>query len=133
MASSGGTGLLTYNGEIYNASEIRKELEQIGIHFNTHHSDSEVVLNAYLAWSVNCLRKFRGMFAFAALDDSTHRVILARDRLGKKPLFYTICNGYLWFSSELEALWRTIGPFQLNLAALNKYLCWQYVPGPETI
>ena len=123
---------ITYNGEIYNYRELRSELEKAGEAFRTQ-SDTEVVLRAYRFMGAECLTHFRGMFAFAAVDLQKNQAILARDRVGKKPLFYTIKNGVLWFSSELEPLYRTVGPFDLDQEALDEYLSWQYIPAPRTI
>ncbi|MEW5758334.1 MAG: asparagine synthase (glutamine-hydrolyzing) [Candidatus Omnitrophota bacterium] len=125
-------GLISYNGEIYNFQVIKEELKKTGYVFNTS-SDTEVVLNAYLEWGNNCLKHFRGMFAFVAVDFKKQKVIIARDRLGKKPLFYTIRNDSLFFSSELEPLYKTIGDFKVDFDALDDYLSWQYIHAPRTI
>lgn len=125
-------GLITYNGEVYNFREVRKRLEKEGLKFNTN-SDTEVVLNAFLYWGEACLDHFRGMFAFACLDRKKKKVLLARDRIGKKPLFYVRKNHTLYFSSELDPLYKTVGPFKMDLQALDDYLYWQYIPAPRTI
>lgn len=125
-------GLIVYNGEVYNFSQIRDELIKLGYFFNTK-SDTEVILNAYLEWGVNCLDRFRGMFAFAIADFKNKTVFLARDRLGKKPLFYTIKENFFYFSSELEPLYKTIGPLKLDIKSLDDYLYWQYIHAPRTI
>ncbi len=132
MTDATGKGLITYNGEVYNFREIKKELEKIGRRFLTN-SDTEVVLNAFLKWNDSCLKHFRGMFAFACFDEESKKVLIARDRVGKKPLFYTIKNNTLYFSSELEPLYLTVGPFLIDLNAMDDYLYWQYVPAPRTI
>lgn len=125
-------GLISYNGEVYNFPEIRSELEKLGYTFTTR-SDTEVVLNAFLEWGAECVKHLRGMFAFAAVDFSKKKALLARDRLGIKPLFYTVHNGSLVFSSELEPLYRTIGPFMMDMESLDDYLNWQYIHAPRTI
>jgi asparagine synthase (glutamine-hydrolysing) len=126
------TGMISFNGEVYNFPDIRAKLEKAGRRFATR-SDTEVVLNAFLEWGPRCLEELRGMFAFAAYDTANGRVLLARDRLGKKPLYYTVRDGVFYFSSELEALYRTVGPFPMDLGALDEYLAWQYISAPRTI
>ncbi len=132
MQPSTRKGLITYNGEVYNFREIRAELERAGYSFHSN-TDTEVVLNAYLEWGSDCLRKLRGMFAFACADFDKNTVLLARDRLGKKPLFHVVQGASLFFSSELESLYHTVGPFHLDATALDDYLYWQYIPAPKTI
>ncbi len=132
MRDHTGAGLIAYNGEVYNFPELRRELEDLGRVFDTR-SDTEVVLNAYLEWGPECVPRLRGMFAFAAADFGKQTALLARDRLGIKPLFHTTDNGFLFFSSELEPLYRTVGPFPMDISALDDYLYWQYVPAPRTI
>ena len=132
MRDSNRRGLISYNGEVYNFPDIRRELEGKGYRFNTY-SDTEVVLNSYLEWGPDCVKHFRGMFAFAAVDFKKNKAILARDRMGKKPLFYTIKDKQLIFSSELEPLYKTVGPFKMDMEALDDYLYWQYIHAPKTI
>jgi asparagine synthase (glutamine-hydrolysing) len=97
------TYVLTYNGEIYNFREIRAELEQLGHRFHTR-SDTEVVLHAYAAWGEQCLQRFNGIFAFGLWDVQQQSLLLARDHLGVKPLFYAQRGSALLFASELKAL-----------------------------
>ena len=130
MWSTDRSGLISYNGEVYNFDALERELP--GRRFATR-SDTEAVLNAFLEWGPDCVKRLRGMFAFAAADFAKQQVLLARDRLGKKPLYYTVQNGVLTWSSELEPLYRSVGPFTLDLAALDSYLAWQYIPAPRTI
>jgi asparagine synthase (glutamine-hydrolysing) len=132
MWSADRRGLITYNGEVYNFLDLERELTPLGHRF-TNRCDTEGVLNAYLAWGDAALERLRGMFAFAAVDFDRKRAIVARDRLGIKPLYYTVKDGALIWSSELEPLYRTVGPFRLDLTALDDYLSWQYVPAPKTI
>ena len=94
--------LLTFNGEIYNYIEIREELEALGHSFHTN-SDIEVLLESYKEWGSDCVHHFNGMFAFALFDTYKHKIILARDIAGQKPLYYRLRDG-LVFASEAKAL-----------------------------
>ncbi|MFY9751111.1 MAG: hypothetical protein WAJ92_00605, partial [Candidatus Acidiferrales bacterium] len=94
---------VVFNGEIYNFPELRRELEALGHTFSTH-SDTEVIVHAYETWGPDCANRFRGMFAFALYDFRCRKLLLARDRLGKKPLHYAIHNGTLYFASEIKSL-----------------------------
>ncbi len=132
MWSADRRGLIAYNGEVYNFEILERELVAMGRRFGTR-SDTEAVLNAYLVWGPSAVTRLRGMFAFAAVDFERRTALLARDRLGKKPLYYTVRNGVLTWSSELEPLYRTVGPFDMDFEALDDYLAWQYVPAPRTI
>ena len=132
MWSHDRSGIISYNGEVYNYLDIKQKLEKLGYKFNTR-SDTEVVLNAFLEWGADCVNHLRGMFAFAAVDLKNKKALLACDRLGIKPLFYTIRDGSLFFSSELEPLYRTIGPFKMDMRSLDDYLYWQYIHAPATI
>lgn len=125
-------GFIAYNGEVYNFTELERELSAAGRTFATR-SDTEAVLSAYLEWGPDAVTKLRGMFAFAAVDLSRRQVLLARDRLGKKPLYYTVKDGVLTWSSELEPLYQTRGPFPIDLEAADDYLAWQYIAAPRTI
>ena len=91
---------LTFNGEIYNHRDLRRELEGKGHSFDTH-SDSEVVLKSYVEWGKDCLEKFNGQFAFAVYDGGRDKVFLGRDRLGIKPLYYSETGGSFVFASVL--------------------------------
>ncbi len=93
---------IIYNGELYNTDEIRRELEE-EFEFGTH-SDTEVVLKSFVKWGEDCVERFNGIFAFAIYDERRHRVFLARDRIGVKPLFYYLGNESLIFASEIPAL-----------------------------
>src|SRR4051812_34667369 len=103
MGNEDGTVWVTFNGEIYNFQELRPELERRGHRFATS-SDTEVILHAYEEYGEACLSRFRGMFAFAVWDQNRRRLFLARDRVGKKPLFYAEADGQFVFASELQAL-----------------------------
>lgn len=104
----GGEVTIAYNGEVYNAPELRRELEGRGFSFKTA-CDTEVVLAAYLAWGPGCAEKLNGIFAFAVDDPLEQRTVLCRDRFGVKPLFYTLREGRLVFASEIKALFEYPG------------------------
>ena len=124
---------LTFNGEIYNYIEIRNELKRRGRNFRTE-TDVEVLLRAYEEFGVDCLPKLNGMFAFAIWDSRKKRLLIARDRIGKKPLFYRVEQDRLLFASELKALTLFPDvPKELDLTAFRQYLTYQYVPYPRTI
>ncbi len=129
MHSDDGALTLTFNGEIYNFRELRKELEAAGLAFRTN-SDSEVILQGWRHWGPDCVSHFHGMFAFAIHDARTKQLFLARDRLGVKPLYYAqIPDGSVIFGSELKAL--TAHPAlrrEVDLAAVDDYMALGYVP-----
>lgn len=133
MASQDGRYVVTYNGEIYNHLELRADLEAVGEQFVTH-SDTEVLLVAYKVWGRDCVKRFRGMFAFALWDNADKTLFLARDRCGEKPLFYRRDGERLSFASELKALVPLLGTRPaLDPAAVDMYLHYQYVPEPFTL
>ena len=124
---------ITYNGEIYNFLELRAELEGLGYRFRSQ-TDTEMVLAAYDRWGVDCVQRFAGMFAFALWDRTRQRLWLVRDRVGKKPVYYTERDGVLWFASELKALVDAAAfPRTIDLDGLRMYLKYGYVPSPYTI
>lgn len=124
---------ITFNGEIYNFTEIRQELIERGVTFRTH-SDTEVILYAWLEWGAECVQRFEGMFAFALWDARQKTLFCARDRFGKKPFFYTMQQGYFIFASELTAL-SLFPHLKLTVRAqsLTRYLAYEYVPTPQCI
>jgi asparagine synthase (glutamine-hydrolysing) len=127
------TTVAVVNGEVYNYRELRRELAQTGSVFRTA-SDSEVVAHAYDAWGTAALDRFDGMFALALWDGAAQRLILARDRIGEKPLFYTIADGCLIFASELSAvLAHPAVDARLDPCALREYLALEYVPAPHCL
>ena len=133
MASDDGAVWIVFNGEIYNFRELRRDLEAKGARFKTS-SDTEVILRAYEAWGPECVRQLRGMFTFAILDERARRVVLARDRVGIKPLFYSWDGRRLLFASELKGLLEDPQfPRTLDREALGAYLTYHYVPAPLTI
>ncbi|WP_195262480.1 asparagine synthase (glutamine-hydrolyzing) [Clostridium sp. 1001275B_160808_H3] len=97
--------VVVYNGELYNTEDLRKELINDGYTFEGY-SDTEVLLTSYIRWGLDCIKKFNGIFAFAIYDEKEKRVVLARDVMGVKPLFYTIKNGTFIFGSEIKALFK---------------------------
>lgn len=122
---------IVFNGEIYNYRELRDELVGLGATFRSQ-SDTEVILEAFKKWNVECAKKFRGMFAFAVWDSEERRLFLSRDRIGKKPLFYAITSaGDLAFASELKAL-APVVPLKPDWNAVRLFLGLQYVPSPLT-
>ena len=130
MSTADGEIWLTFNGEIYNFLELRKELEARGHRFRSH-TDSEVILYAYREYGVDCVDHLRGMFAFAIWDEPRRRLLLARDRAGKKPLFYRTDADGLAFASEPKAFLADPGFTPTpDPAALSAYLTYQYVPSP---
>ncbi len=105
MSNGDGSLQIVFNGEIYNHAEIRRELEELGNRrWKTHHSDTEVILHAFEEWGIACLQKFRGMFAIVLWDAKARRLWLIRDRVGIKPLYYSIHHGRITFASEIKAL-----------------------------
>jgi len=124
---------IVYNGEVYNFKEIRKTLKGLGYLFRTD-TDTEVVLNAYRQWGIDCLKRLTGMFAFGLWDEREKCLFLARDRLGIKPLFYYVANGSLYFASELKAL-MGLSPFPKDLdhEAIPLFFHYQYIPAPRTV
>jgi len=124
---------VTFNGEIYNFKELRRELESNGHRFKTN-VDSEVIVHAYEQWGERCVDHFRGMFAFAVMDWRERKVFLARDHFGIKPLYYVQTGDHFAFASELHAL-RYVPDLNvsLDLTAIDEYLWLQYIPAPHTI
>ncbi|MEJ2347451.1 MAG: amidotransferase 1, exosortase A system-associated [Gammaproteobacteria bacterium] len=129
-----GSIAVVFNGEIYNFPQLTDELESAGHEFRTR-SDTEVIVHAWEEWGEACVTRFRGMFAFAIWDRNRNTVFLARDRIGIKPLFYSLLSdGRLLFASELKAL--TLAPQlsrELDPRAVEEYLAYGYVPDPRTI
>ena len=133
MCNEDGTIWITYNGEIYNFRELRAELERNGHRFKSN-SDTEVIIHLYEERGVRCLERLNGMFAFALWDRSEKTLFLARDRIGKKPLHYSLCDGGIVFGSEIKALLKHPKVArEIDLGSLNKYLSFEYVPAPDTI
>jgi len=133
LANEDGTVLTVFNGEIYNFAEIRRELEGLGHVFRTN-SDTEVIVHGYEQWGPEAVTRFRGMFAIAVWDAPRRRLLLVRDRLGIKPLYYSVLASGIVFGSEIKALLEDPDvPRDWSAEALDAYLALQYVPCPQTI
>jgi asparagine synthase (glutamine-hydrolysing) len=132
MSNARGDVQITFNGEIYNFQQLRRELEGLGHRFRTS-TDTEAIIYAYEQWGTGCLARLRGMFAFGIWDQRRRRLFLARDRVGKKPLFYAQFGDRFLFASELQGLLADKeAPRKLNPAAIDAYLSYGYVPAPHT-
>ncbi len=133
MTSEDGTTVIVFNGEVYNYKELRQHLESLGHRFFSR-SDTEVILRAFLEWDTRFLVRLRGMFSIALWVGPQKRLVLARDRLGIKPLYVYRQGADLCFASELKAILAhpEVGG-RLNLAGLDSYLTLNYLPGPQTL
>jgi len=126
------TAWVVFNGEIYNFPDLRRELEQKGHQFRTY-TDTEVIIHLYEELGAECVQRLRGMFAFAIFDEPRRRVLLARDRLGKKPLHYAMSRGRLLFGSEIKAVLAAAPELsEINPQALLQYFYFGYIPDPAT-
>lgn len=133
IVSEDGDTVIAFNGEIYNHREIRRELERKGHRFVSN-CDTETVLAAFIEWDTECFTRMRGMFAVALWTESRRRLVLARDRMGIKPLYYYRDRSDVCFGSELKAiLEHPHVPRILDLTALDAYLSVNYVPGERTL
>ena len=123
---------VVFNGEIYNHEALRNDLKSRGHRFRTH-ADTEVIVHAYEEYGLGCVSHFRGMFVFALWDDRKRELLVARDRVGKKPLYYAVHDGALLFGSELKCILRYPG-FEPSpdLRAIHDFLTLQYVPDPAS-
>jgi asparagine synthase (glutamine-hydrolysing) len=125
---------VVFNGAIYNHRELRRELIALGARFRTDHSDTEVLLHAYAQWGSAFVRRLNGMFAFALYDSRGSRLVLCRDRFGKKPLYYASTLGGIAFGSELSALRRHPSvSARINRDALARFFAFGYVPAPQSL
>lgn len=135
MSNEDGSVWISYNGEVYNFMELRAELEAKGYKFKSN-TDTEVVLHLYEEEGIDCVKRLRGMFAFAIWDSKKETLYLARDRVGQKPLFYADIDGKMVFASEINAI-LSLPDFErkINLEALHYYLThvYFYVPHPHTL
>ena len=133
LGNEDGSIQVIFNGEIYNFAEVRRELLAHGHRFRTN-SDTEVIAHGYEQWGEHCVDRFRGMFAFAVWDGRARRLMLARDRLGVKPLYYAEVPGGLVFGSEIKSLLEDPQvPREWRADALDAYLTLLYIPAPDTI
>jgi len=135
MCDETGRYHIVFNGEIYNHADIRRELISKGVtKWKTDHSDTEVLLNAFRQWGIDCVHKFTGMFAFAIWDTLQNELWLVRDRAGIKPLYYSLESGRLAFASEIKALLKVPGQRrQVNEEGLFHYLSFLTTPGCRTL
>ena len=133
LANEDQTVWVVFNGEIYNFADVRADLQRAGHRFRTH-SDTEVIVHAYEEWGDRAVDRFRGMFAFALWDEPRRRLLLVRDRVGVKPLYYCATASGVAFGSELKSLLEDPDvPRDWSPEALDAYLTLQYVPCPHTI
>ena len=133
MANEDGTIWVVFNGEIYNFMEVRAVLQQAGHRFRTR-SDTEVIVHAYEQWGAEAVQRFRGMFAFAVWDEPKRRLLLVRDRLGIKPLYYAVTAAGVTFGSEIKSILQDRDVARAwSPEAVDAYLALLYVPTPRTI
>ncbi len=133
MASDDGEYVLIFNGEVYNFKQTRLELESLGHTFHSH-SDTEVILHAYMQWGPACVDKLQGMFTFAIWHKTQQSLFISRDRLGIKPLFYTMIDGTLYFASELKSITLIPGlSKKIDAKAIEQYFALGYAAEPHTI
>lgn len=133
LGNEDGSVQIVFNGEVYNYKELRQRLDGSGHIFQTQ-SDTETIVHLYEDLGTDCFEHLNGMFAIALFDARKNRLVLARDRLGKKPLYYTLRDGNLYFASELKSLLRAPGvERRINPGAIDLYLTYQYIPHPESI
>ena len=133
IISDDGDTVIAFNGEIYNHREVRQELESLGHRFRSQ-CDTETVLRAFEQWDTRCFERFRGMFAVALWRESQRRLVLVRDRMGIKPLYYYRRGSEVYFGSELKAILEHPSvPRRLDMAGLDRYLSVNYVPGDRTL
>jgi len=133
LSNEDGTIWTVFNGEIYNYRELREELISRGHQFQTS-TDTEVIVHLYEEYGPACVEQMRGMFAFAVWDQPRQSLLLARDRLGQKPLYYRFVDGQLLFASELKAILQVPGVGrEIDPAAVDLFLTYQYVPHPYSI
>jgi asparagine synthase (glutamine-hydrolysing) len=134
MWSADRSVVVVFNGEIYDAPELRKQLENRGCVFQSHHSDTEILIHGYLEWGSEFVERLNGMWAFALWDRRRRRLLLSRDRFGQKPLYWAQRPGLLAFASELEALaHHTRIERTLCHAALRKFFAYGWVPTPASM
>jgi len=134
MATTDQALVIVFNGEIYNHSELKAELQSKGCRFQTDHSDTEVLLEGYREWGEGILERLNGMFAFAIYDKVHGKLFIARDRFGKKPLYWFQLDGVFAFASELTALMRhPVSPRSESPIALKKYFAYGYIPAPHSV
>ena len=133
ISNEDGSVTVVFNGEIYNYRELRRQLQRSGHQFRTH-TDTEVIVHAYEEYGVNCVKLFNGIFAFALWDASSRRLLIARDRMGVKPLYYARSAGEISFASEIKALLTSSNVSRtLDMEATAQFFRLGYVPAPQTL
>src|SRR5437899_4452148 len=133
LSNEDGKVWIIFNGEVYNFEELNRRYLSTGHHFRTR-SDTETIVHLYEELGEACFAELRGMFALALWDGRRKKLLLARDRIGKKPLFYSWDGRRLAFASEIKSLWKAGGiSAEMDLEALSDYFSYQYVPTPNTI
>ncbi len=131
--SEDGAIVIVFNGEIYNFLELKENLKKKGHNFKTN-TDTEVIAHLYEDLGTECVKKLRGMFAFAIWDSRKEELILARDRIGKKPLYYTVINKKIYFASEIQALYKVPEiKRDIDYSAIDLFINYSYIPSPHTI
>jgi asparagine synthase (glutamine-hydrolysing) len=135
MANEDGSVVIVFNGEIYNFADLRPQLQALGHVFRSDHSDTETIVHAWESWGPDCLQQLDGMFVFAVWDRNRGQLFLARDRLGKKPLYYAHTpDGAFVFGSEMAALAEVPAlPRRISPTAVEDFFTWGYIPDPATI
>ncbi len=123
---------IVFNGEIYNFNEIKKELISLGYEFKSK-TDTEVILASYDKWGVESFKKFNGMWAFCIFDSKKGKLILSRDRFGKKPLYYSFKNNILYFSSEIKVFKSLFNNLEIDKDSLNEYFTYRFTSGEKTL
>jgi asparagine synthase (glutamine-hydrolysing) len=131
MYNDRGNIVVVFNGEIYNYLEVQEELEALGHRFRTA-SDTEVIIRAYEQWGIACQEKFNGMWTFALWDDEKQHLFVSRDRMGEKPLHYTVADDTFIFGSEIKSIGKYGLDLEPNLEMLELYLFLGYMPEPYT-
>lgn len=134
MSNETGTIIVVFNGEIYNHRQLRSQIEKLGHRFRTDHSDTEVLVHGYKQWGAELPQHLNGMFAFVVLDRLRNKALLARDRFGEKPLFFSAQPNAFVFASEVKTarLHPSVGNLSLSPLALRKYFGYGFFPAPLT-
>jgi len=132
MFSQDSNIILTFNGEIYNYIELREELKILGANFNTD-SDTEVIINAYQYWGIDCISRFNGMWAIALWDKNNEVLFLCRDRLGEKPLYYSVTDDKIVWGSEIKSIIASGLTKEFDDKYLGLYLTFGFMPSPYTL
>src|SRR5918999_5848782 len=133
LANEDETIWIVFNGEIYNHADVRRELEAAGHRYRTR-SDTETIVHAYEQWGNACVERLRGMFAFAIWDARRRRLLLARDRLGIKPLYWTLAGSRLLFGSEIKAILQSgLVRAEADESKLPEQLSTRYLSGSQTL